>query len=199
MEPELTPEQKEQMKVWAGQRDALNIEIYKLRQARESLVTANNTLADSSSDLEKKIVSLNTRLEELDKKEKDYYVIVSSELSEALVEKTRLEEEVTRLNKTIELLTPQKEHLEKDISMLTTVFNTMNDRASMLEKVVDHVVKVSHHNEDEISRIVANLKTTLSEVVDVNQKNVTATNQVLTELPRMLVELQKHGLIKNKR
>lgn len=198
MEPELTTDQKEQMKVWAGQRDALNIEIYKLRQARESLTTANNTLANSSSSLQEKICAQTARMEELDKKEKDYYEIVSLELSEAQITKFRLEAEVTHLTKTIELLTPQKEHLEKDISMLMEVFNTVNNRVGVLDKIVDHVSKVSHQNEDEISRLVSNLKSSLKDLIDINQKNVTETNQVLDKLPRMLVELQRTHLIKNK-
>lgn len=198
MEPELTPEQKEQMKVWAGQRDALNFEIHKLRSERESLVTANQALSNSSSEIQERISALTARLDELDKKEKDYFVIVSSELSDALIEKTRLETERTNLLREVENLRTQKDSLLNEIPVLLNTFKTINDRVGVLDQVVDHVVKVSHQNENEISSIVSKLKSSLDELVDTNQKNVTATNQVLDKLPKMLVELQRTHLIRNK-
>ena len=88
--------------------------------------------------------------------------------------------------------------MERDISVFMSIFDSMKDRAGALDKIVDHVVKVSHQNEDEINILVSNLKNSLKDIVDTNQKNVTATNQVLDKLPKMLMELQKADLIKYK-
>lgn len=198
MEPELTPEQKEQMSVWAGQRDALNIEILHLRQTKEALLRANNDLANSSSNIRQQIISLNTRLEELDKKESDYNVIISSELSDALVKHVRLQGEVTNLEKIIKILQPQKDSLVKDIAMLTETFNTVNNRVGVLDKVVAHVTTVSEKNIFAVDELVASVKKSMQELVDINKKNVADTEMVAKELPRVFFDIKKQSLDKRK-
>lgn len=196
---EITPEQKAYLATFAGQRDAALLEISTLQVAKEKLELANKNLAVSSTEIQNDINQKIGRLAELDKLEREYDDIVSGSLTKHLVEKTRLESEVINLQKIISILTPQKESLGKDISLLTETYNTMENRVGVLNKVIAHVTKVSEDNINKIDSVVVNLKKGLEEIVEVNKKNVAATNQVLTELPRMLVELQKHGLIKNKR
>jgi len=198
MEQEITPEQKAYLATFAGQRDAALLEISNLQTVKERLEKTNKELAASSTDIHNQVQQAMGRLAELDKTEKEYDSIVSGSLMENMIKKTRLEGNVTSLEKTVKILSDQKDSLLKDTYLLTEVFNVVNNRVGVLDKVVDHVVKVSQQNEDEISRIVSNLKASLKGLVDINQKNVTETNQVLDKLPRMLVELQRTKLIRNK-
>ena len=64
--------------------------------------------------------------------------------------------------------------------------------------LVDHVVRVSKNNVTLVEDLVSKLAKSLEEIVAVNKKNVFETNVVIEKLPAMLVEAQKHGLIKNK-
>ena len=85
-----------------------------------------------------------------------------------------------------------------DVDSALSVFNTVKDQALSLNKIVDHVTRVSEDNVAKIDLLVSNLEKSLEEIIAVNKKNVFETNIVIDKLPRMLVEAQKHGLIKNK-
>ena len=193
-----TPEQKEQLKTWAGQRDALLLEVSNLRTEKEKLETQMNNLSGAKSLVERETNLLLGRLEELVKKERESSALISTEIHNKLLTKTKLESEVTNLEKQVSLLAPKKETLKNDLLILTKTFESMSQRVGVLDKVVDHVTRVSEGNANEIERLVSTLKASLKDLVDVNQKNVTATNQVLDKLPAMLVELQKHRLVRSK-
>lgn len=198
MNPEITPEQNGQLTTWAGQRDAILLEISNLRTEKDKLEVANKKLADSNTEIQVQINMAIGRLAELDKVEEDYNNIVSSSLTENLIAKTRLESEVTNLKKIIAILAPQKEELEKDLKSLSDIFYTMNDRVGVLDKVVDHVTRVSEQNSNSIESTISNLKSSIQKIIDANNENVASTNLVLDKLPKMLIELQRVNLIRNK-
>ena len=82
--------------------------------------------------------------------------------------------------------------------MLQETFNTLHNRVGVLDKVVNQVTVVSEKNSTEIDRMVATLKVSLQEVIDINKKNVEATSQVLEKVPAMLIDLQKRHLVRTK-
>jgi len=79
-----------------------------------------------------------------------------------------------------------------------SALNTVKDETSMLDKVVDRVTSVSNDNVKKIDLLVEELGISLAQLIKVNKKNVDETNIVIEKLPKMLMEAQKHGLIKNK-
>jgi len=198
MEPEITLEQKEQLSTWAGQRDALLSEISNLTTEKERLENTNKEKALSSTDMDNRVNQSIGRIEELDKTQVVLADTISKSTAGLLVQKSILEVEIEGLTKVIKLLTPQKESLEKDILSLTDIFNTMNERTGMLEQIVGHVTKASEVNKTVIDGLVESVKKSSQEIIDLNEKNVAATNDVLNKLPAMLMELQKNKLIKNK-
>ena len=185
-----------QLKSWAGKRDAILAETAKLKEEKIKLEKCNQELADSLTDINNAIILTTGRMTELDKQEKDYESILSIGVSNLTSEKSRLESEVSNFNKMIAVLSSQKKSLEDDILSLTKVFDSVNSRVGVLDKVVDHVVTVSAENERVVSNLVSNLKSDLGKLIEVNQKNVFETNIVINKLPKMLMEAQKHGLIK---
>ena len=195
---EITPEQKAYLATFAGRRDAALLEISNLQIAKEKLEKENKEIAISYSDTEARMNKVLGRIEELTKKEAELPLLIARDIVSLESRKTCLATEVTSLTKMIDVLTVQKASLEKDVSSALEVFNTVKSETLLLDKVVDHVTKVSSDNARDINMIVADLKKSLEEIVAVNKKNVFETNIVIEKLPAMLVEAQKHGLIKNK-
>jgi predicted nucleic acid-binding Zn-ribbon protein len=195
---EITPEQKAYLATFAGRRDAALLEISNLQIAKEKLEKENKEIAISYSDTEARMNKVLGRIEELTKKEAELPLLISKDIAVLQTRKTCLETEIMNLTKIVEILSTQKASLEKDVSSALTTFNTVKDETLLLDRVVDHVTKVSVDNSRDINMIVADLKKSLEEIVAVNKKNVFETNLVIEKLPAMLVEAQKHGLIKNK-
>jgi predicted nucleic acid-binding Zn-ribbon protein len=198
MENEITPEQKNQLKTWAGQRDAILLEISNLQTAKEKLVTSNKEIAEAYSDIEKNMNQVIGRIEELNKKEAELPLLISKEIASLESRKTCLETEIMNLAKLVEVLSTQKASLEKDVSSALATFTAVKDEAITLDGVVDHVVRVSKNNITIVDDLVKKLATSLEEIIEVNKKNVSETNVVIDKLPRMLVEIQKKGLINKK-
>jgi predicted nucleic acid-binding Zn-ribbon protein len=198
MEQEITPEQKAQLETWAGKRDALLLEISTLQTAKDKLQNESKDLAISNTDIVARMNEVRGRIEELSAKEKESYLNLSKDVASMLCQKSSLEAEMTGLSKLTEVLSAQKKTLEKDITLVLSVFNTVRSETFLLEKIVDHVTKVSEGNIAKIDNLVISLGKGLEEIIEVNKKNVFETNVVIEKLPKMLVELQKHGLVKNK-
>jgi len=196
MDEGFTQEQKAQIKTWAEQRDEFLLEISNLRVAKEGLQIDNKALAEANTDIEKRMNVILGRIKELSLKESGLPFIISKEIAALQSQKTTLESEVILINKIIEALTPQKISLEADISFALNTLEIIKGEALLLDKVVDRVTVISKENTDKIDLLVSNLATSLEEIIDVNRKNVFETNIVIEKLPVMLMEAQKHGLIK---
>ena len=195
---EILPEQQAQLVTWASQRDSLLLEISNLKSENEKLQQVNKSLAESNTDIETRINEGRGRIEELKIKEQEFIPLVSKEIDLLQLTKTGLESEVYNLRRLIEALVNQKASLEIDISFALSTFNIVKNEGLLLEKIVDHVTTVSSANITKIESLVEWLTKTLEEMVDVNRKNVAETNLVLDKLPKMLIELQKVKLIRNK-
>ena len=198
MDNEMTHEQKEKLKTWAEKRDELLQEIAVLQLSYEKLKKSNKELANSSSDIEERMFEIRGRIKELLTKEIELVPLTIKKIANLETKKTVLETEVTNLIKMIEVLTSQKASLESDVSLSLDNFEILKDGAIVLDKVVDHVTVVSKNNAEKIDLLVANLGTSLEELIDVNKKNVFETNIVIDKVPKMIMECQKHGLINKK-
>jgi len=194
----MTHEQKEKLKTWAEKRDELLQEIAVLQLSYEKLKKSNKELANSSSDIEERMFEIRGRIKELLTKEIELVPLTIKKIANLETKKTVLETEVINLIKMIEVLTSQKASLESDVSLSLDNFEILKDGAIVLDKVVDHVTVVSKNNAEKIDLLVANLGTSLEELVDVNKKNVFETNIVIDKVPKMIMECQKHGLINKK-
>jgi len=198
MVEEFTKEQKAQLKTWSEQRDEFLSDISKLKIEKEKLQVTNRELADSSSDIHDTMNVVRGRIEELKIKESELPEVISKEIAFLESKKSTLEAEITVLGKLIDVLIPQKDSLEIDIDKALSTFEVLKGEALLLDKVVDRVTSVSKSNVDKIDLLVSNLAKSLEEIIEVNRKNVFETNIVIDKVPKMIMEAQKHGLIKNK-
>ena len=195
---EFTSEQKENLKTWAGQRDSILLEISVSRTENERLQNINKDLASSYTDIETRMIEIRGRIEELKIKENELPLVISKEVAFLQSKKNTLESEITSLSKIVEILTSQKTSLEADVSFALSAFDVVKGETFLLDKIVDKVTTVSQDNTAKIDLLVKNLATSLEEIISVNKKNVAETNIVIDKLPKMIMEAQKHGLIKNK-
>ena len=195
---EFTTEQKDSLKTWAEQRDEVLLEIETSRVTNEKLQIVNKELADSNTDIEARINVIIGRIEELKIKESELPKVISKEVALLESKKTTLESEVILLGKMIEILKPQRDSLEVSIEKALVTFETIKEETLLLDKVVDRVTQVSKENTGKINLLVSDLGKSLEEIIAVNRKNVLETNIVIDKVPKMIMECQKHGLIKNK-
>jgi len=198
MDQEITPIQKDQLKTWAGQRDAILLEISNLELKQEKIKTENINLTSSSTDIHDRMKVIQGRIDELEKQEAKLPLLISKEVANLESKKTLLESEVTNLGKIITILVDQKASLEEDVSFALSAFDTVKDEALLLHNIVGHVTEVSGENIKKIDNLVIGLSNSLEEIIEVNKKNVEETNIVINKVPAMIMEAQKHGLIKNK-
>ena len=198
MNQELNQEQKEKLKTWSEKRDELLLEISNLETAKENLKKENANLALSSTEIYDRMNVVKGRIEELEKQEAKLPLLISKEIASLNAEKTRIESDINNLKNQVKILTEQKAFLEKDVVLALTTFDSVKEEASNLDKIVDHVNSVSLTNEKRINDLVNNLSKSLEEMIEVNRKNVFETNIVIDKVPKMIMEAQKHGLIKNK-
>ena len=195
---ELSPEQKANLETWAGQRDLLLSEISNLQTVKDKLLIENRERAASSKEIEDRANQIIGRIEELQKKEAELPALISKEVASLESRKTVLESEITTLSKMAVILSEHKASLEKDVYSAISNFDILKSEALVLDKIVDHVTEVSSENVKRIDGLVVGLAKSLEEIIEVNKKNVLETNIVIDKVPRMIMEAQKHGLIKNK-
>jgi seryl-tRNA synthetase len=195
---EFSPEQKAFLETWAGQRDTLLLEISNLQTQKHKVETEVRNAADSYADIIVKSNQVIGRIDELKNKEAELPALISKEVAALEVRKSVLETEVTNFTKIIKILSEQKASLEKDVSSVISNFDILKSETMVLDKIVDHVTVVSSENTKKINDLVVGLAKSLEEIIAVNKKNVFETNVVIEKLPAMLMEAQKHGLIKNK-
>lgn len=198
MAPELSTEQKEQIKTWVEERDSSLLELSNLRNENEVLATRNRELSCSNTDIETRMNEIRGRIEELKIKENELLSVLPKEVAFLQSKKSTLESEITNLTKIVGILSSQKTSIEADVSFALGTFEVIKGETLLLDKVVDRVTQVSKGNSEKIELLVNNLAASLEEIIEVNRKNVFETNVVIEKLPKMLMEAQKHGLIKNK-
>jgi len=195
---EFTKEQKDQLKTWAEQRDAVLLEISNARTIEERLQITNRELATSNTDIIAQMNEVVGRIKELKSKESELPLLISKEISALQSKKSGLESQIPPLEKIVEILTSQKTSLTVDVAFVLNTFEAINGQSLLLEKVVDKVTVISKTNTDKINSLVSDLAKSLEEIITVNKKNVLETNVVIEKLPAMMMELQKAGLLKTR-
>lgn len=196
MPPEITPEQQAQLAAWPARRDAMLAEASILAETKKKLVEDNDALAASNSDLHDRINQALGRMAAIDAEEKDYQGIVAKEVSELIVQKSSLQSEVAGLKNEIGILQSQKATLTDSISNLKDAYDRVFQRAEVLDKVVDHVTRVSESNASVMENSTADFKKNVDEMMSILNKNIEKANFIITKVPEVYFELQRQNAIK---
>lgn len=196
MQDEITREQKGQLKTWAGQRDVLLSEISILRDENSKLEKANIEISASYTEVADRIKFSEGRLLELRNNEIEYEAVMDVALAQKIMDKAILENQIPLLEKEVASLEFQKNSLMDMIKMMQSINSGFAAKNIELEKQIGGVIALSEKNAGVVNSLMESLKVSTTELIDTNKKNVEETNIVINQLPRMVVELQKHGLIK---
>ena len=198
MEPTITPEQEAQLKTWASERDAVLSEISTLTDQRDKLIKYNQEASASYTEIITKIQQSIGRMEELDLKEKDWETIMSNEVADFRVERTKLEVQLIDLKKEVAIYESKKETLVKDIELLLVMYDQHYGHAQNLDKVIDRVVRISQENMDKLNIFVKGLEPEVQKLFDLVETNVGKTNYVINELPQIYFDLKRKSLTREK-
>ena len=188
---------QEQLNSFAAQRDALLLEVSTLKTEQEGLTKKNKELAVSNTEIEQRVNQAIGRIKELQDREADLLASISKEVSLLQNEKNLLEVTVSTLKKEVEALSAQEEKLKVSLSCMTDIFDKIQGRSEVLDKVVNYVIGVNEKNVKVIDTMVEGLKTKVNELIDISDKNIEKTNNVITELPKVFVEVQRQSLERN--
>jgi chromosome segregation ATPase len=192
----LTQQEKAEKNNWVAQREVLMKEVSLLRDEKLKLEKTNKELADSHTHTITQINKVEGRIDELNKKETEYESVIDMELAQKIIKKTSLENQIPALEKQVDLLESQKNSLIESIQIMQSVNSGFAAKNIDLEKQIGGVILLAEKNIGVVNSLMESLKVSTKELIDINTKNVKETNIVINQLPRMVVELQKHGLIK---
>ncbi len=191
MNPEITPDQKKQLKSWADQRDEILASIEVARTEFGTLTTRNVELANSNTEIETKIYKAEGRLTEMNVREAEYEVIVAAEIVDLEKNKTRLESVVSSLEMNLVILEGRKLSVENALTAMVNAHDKIFARAEGLNKIISEAMTKNVDGLHEVQTIIEDVKKTGAAVVAANTHNVEVTNRVSVEIPRLLVEARR--------
>lgn len=162
----LTPEQTQQLKTWAQQRDEALLALSDATQKKEVAVKEVSDLSASKTALLTDISVLTGRKIELQKQDNDAKQVISKELSDLKVEKTTLQTEISALKVVIENSEAHKASTIASTAAIVDAHERVYARTGALERTILHVVAVARENETTIDALASKLKNHVQEIVD---------------------------------
>ncbi len=193
MEP-LLPEQNKQLLSWASQRDSILLEIAQSKTESEKLIAINRDLSSSNTEIADRIQQSLGRIEELTKKEKDLSELTTVENARLSQGKSVLQSEVAALYKEISLLKEHKDSLVENIDTLVRIHDKAFATIENVEQRVGYIAKISSENAQKIETVLSLVEEKSKDIVAVSTANIAAHTHVLTEIPRLFVELKRQSM-----
>ncbi len=191
MESTLTLEQKKQLDSWASQRDSILLDIAGKKTESERLTLINNNLAISNTEISDKIQQSIGRLEEIEIKEEERAKFITTENVSLINLKSVLQTEVSSLQSEIVVLKDKKENIYNDIAVISKVHQDIFSRSSDIERIITETVTINSSNAREIKNILFEAGIELKKMIDIGSENVGITNKVISEIPKMVVDLHR--------
>ncbi len=198
MDQKLTPEQEKQLVSWVSQRDLILLDIANKKTESEKLTITNKNLASSNTEISDRIQQSIGRLEELEKKEKERALLMVPEIADLSSEKSVLQTQVSSLKSEISTLSETKKKLHEDILYISKVYEAVCSRASNLDRIVSETVKLNSDNAFGIKNILVEAGAELQKMIDKGSENVAVTNKLISEIPKIIVDLHRDVLERKK-
>lgn len=195
---DLTPEQKEQLETWAGQRDSLLSEISNLITQKEILIKKNKDISDSSSEIETRMNQNIGRIEELSKKEKEITDMITIDSAKRLNDKTKLESEIANYTKLVNTKKEEYDFVSKSLNDIKDTFKVLSQRVGVLDQVVDTVTRISSKNIEDVNTFfgsfkenIESLNKTVSDISEKSIKNSDDVNSIVSDTKEVLSDIKK--------
>lgn len=193
---DFTPEQNNQIKTWASERDSLISEIASKREENESLKKSNSNLCISNTELSERLLVSEGRLKELASREKDISNLTSLEVADLEKIKTRLETEVFSLKKDIENLNNVKNQIIETTDFATRTYEGVFERVQTLDGLFSHATQVNDENIVKMNNLMIEMTNSVQKLYDTNEANIEKANYYINELSKIFFIAQKTSPIK---
>jgi chromosome segregation ATPase len=187
MDP-LTPEQKKELSVWATKRDNLLHKIGVLSTQLEEKEKKNIELSETRTEIETAINKGLGRLAQIEEQESGRAKLIPKEIADLEKQKIILQTEVPALQKEVGGLKSEKNILIEVIDNLKKVHTDVFDRVGALDKIVEHVTRVSEGNIADFKGFFRELKETVQDIIDGNKKVKAETDLMIAKVPKILRE-----------
>lgn len=153
-----TPDQIKNIKTWIEERDEILKQISVAKTENETLSKKNGVLAESNSDLEKRISANAGRVEILDKQEQEKELLCSQRIAKLITQETELIAKINGLQIAVNALVGRKGDLESMIKVLEDVHEKIFEKVGVLGQVVDHVKRVGSENTERANYLLARVR-----------------------------------------
>lgn len=193
---DFTPEQNKQIKTWASERDSLTSEIASKREENESLKKSNSALVESNTDLSNRILVSEGRIKELASREKEIITLTSLEVSDLEKVKTKLQTEVTSMEKDIERLNVIKNNIIETTNFATSTYETVLKKSKTIDGIFSKASEVNDENIAKMNNLMIELSNSVQKLYDTNEANVEKANYYINELSKIFFVAQKTSPIK---
>jgi hypothetical protein len=195
MEP-ITQAQSNQIRAWAEERDFILSEIASKREENESLKKSNSILAESSTDLSKRILISEGRIKELANREKEIISLVSLEVADLEKIKTKLQTEITAFEKDIERLNVIKNNIIETTNFATETYEIVLKKSKTIDGIFAKASEVNDENVAKMNNLMIELGNSVQKLYDTNEANVEKANYYINELSKIFFMAQKSSTIK---
>ncbi len=191
-------DQKKQVETWAEQRDRILREISLHTSELEGLKKSCNQEALALTDLERNVSQKRGEFDAILLAEDRFKTSISSEVVDLTLQKSNLEKDIEIKKLELQGLETQKSEILENIQVLNTINDKVVNRSAEIDEIIGKSIKLSEESTSDLTTLMTLVKKGCGEIVELNDKNVKATNEVLEKLPAMLVELQKNKLIRHR-
>lgn len=188
---ELTPAQRNVIRTWTEERDALRTEIGTLTTERDNLQRQHADGVNALGDINNRIAKARGRILELEALEERHRTSVATDVAELEARKSRLEAEC--IAKEAESKTWDARKVEKIgmIETLVVAHDKMSDQATIVDQVVGQVIETSKKAVSDMKIDMAEVHTVVLEVIAKGNENIKQTNIVIDGLPKFIFDMQK--------
>lgn len=188
---ELTPAQRNVIRTWTEERDALRTEIGTLTTERDNLQRQHADGVNALGDINNRIAKARGRILELEALEERHRTSVATDVAELEARKSRLEAEC--IAKEAESKTWDARKVEKIgmIETLVVAHDKMSDQATIVDQVVGQVIETSKKAVSDMKIDMAEVHTVVLEVIAKSNENIKQTNIVIDGLPKFIFDMQK--------
>lgn len=180
------------------EREEFRKEIGSLKTEKQNLQKYLSEVAISKTTIINEINYLNGKLDEIKEKEHIYNNHISSNILILEKEKSRLESTISLLEINIFSLEDKKNKILKDIEIMTKVYSDVFEKVGTLLNVTDHVKNVNSSNIIEIENVLSLVKEKSNEIIKLSTEDIQIQKNILSEIPKLFVELQRKVLKRDK-
>lgn len=187
----LTPVQTQAIQTWSDTRDKLLREVAQL-ESQKSVTKQEVTEAGLAlTDIHKQIEFAKGRLAEIDALELRLKNSLSTEISNLLLEKQRLETEVTEIKNRIDAQKNEEQKAIDHTAFLLATNDKIATNSNILVEVTNAIITKAEKYVAETNASLKTISELVTQVIEKSNKNLEQTNIVLEKLPKYVFELQR--------